>query len=69
MLYVPLRGVSLLSTEGAVLADAEADEALFSGLRELVDDARVEVHEVDAEINDPQFALAMAERLHELIAG
>jgi uncharacterized protein (UPF0261 family) len=25
------------------------------------------VHEVDAEINDPQFALAMAERLHELV--
>ena len=68
-LYVPLRGVSLLSTKGAVLADAEADEALFSGLRELVDDARVEVHEVDAEINDPQFALAMANRLHELVAG
>ena len=68
-LYVPLRGVSLLSTAGAVLADAEADEALFSGLRELVDDARVEVHEVDAEINDPQFALAMANRLHALIAG
>ena len=55
--------------QGAVLADAEADEALFSGLRELVDEARVEVHEVDAEINDPQFALAMANRLHELIAG
>ena len=52
-----------------MLADAEADEALFSGLRELVDEARVEVHELDAEINDPQFALAMAERLHELIAG
>ena len=69
VLYVPLRGVSLLSTEGAVLADAEADEALFSGLRELVDDARVEVHELDAEINDGRFALAMAERLHELIAG
>jgi len=66
-LYVPLRGVSLLSTAGAVLADAEADEALFSGLRELVDDARVEVHEVDAEINDPEFALAMANRLHALI--
>ena len=38
-------------------------------LRELVDRSRVEVHEVDAELNDPQFALAMAERLHELVAG
>ena len=66
---MPLRGVSLLSTEGQVLADAEADDALFSTLRDLVDRSKVEVHEVDAELNDPQFALAMAERLQELIAG
>jgi len=29
----------------------------------------VEVHEIDADINDPAFALAMAERLHELVTG
>ncbi len=69
VLFVPLRGLSLLSTEGQVLADAEADEALFSTLRELVDRSRVEVHEVEADVNDRQFALAMAERLHELVAG
>jgi hypothetical protein len=27
----------------------------------------VEVHEVDADVNDPAFATAMADRLHELI--
>ena len=32
-------------------------------------DPWVEVHEVDGDINDPPFALAMAERLHELIGG
>ena len=69
VLFVPLRGLSLLSTEGQVLRDPEGDEALFSTLRELVDRSNVEVHEVDADINDPQFALAMAERLHELVAG
>ena len=69
VLYVPLRGLSMLTTEGQVFHDPEADEALFGTLRELVDRSRVEVHEVDAEINDPQFALAMAERLHELVAG
>ena len=37
--------------------------------RELVDRSRVEVHEVDAGLNDAQFALAMADRLHELVAG
>jgi uncharacterized protein (UPF0261 family) len=69
VLFVPLRGLSLLSTEGQVLRDPEGDEALFSALRELVDRSKVEVREVDADINDPQFALAMAERLHELVAG
>ena len=69
VLYVPLRGLSMLTTEGQVFHDPEADEALFGTLRELVDRSKVEVHEVDAEINDPQFALAMAERLHELVAG
>jgi uncharacterized protein (UPF0261 family) len=68
VLYVPLRGLSMISTEGQVLADAEADQALFSTLRELVDRSKVEVHEVETELNDPQFALAMAERLHELVA-
>lgn len=69
VLFLPLRGLSLLSTQGQVLCDAEGDEALFSTLRELVDRSKVEMHEVDADINDPQFALAMAERLHELVAG
>jgi uncharacterized protein (UPF0261 family) len=69
VLFVPLRGLSLLSTEGQVLHDPEGDEALFSALRDLVDRSKVEVHEVDIDINDPQFALAMAERLHELVAG
>ncbi|MDP9255918.1 MAG: Tm-1-like ATP-binding domain-containing protein [Actinomycetota bacterium] len=69
VLFVPLRGLSLLSTEGQVLRDPEGDEALFSTLRELVDGSKVEVHEVDADINDPRFALAMANRLHELAAG
>ncbi len=66
-LFVPLRGLSLLTTEGQLLHDHEGDEALFSALRDLVDPSRVELHEIDAEINDPGFALAMADRLHELV--
>ena len=34
-----------------------------------VDATKVEVHEVDADVNDPAFALAMANRLHELIGA
>ncbi len=65
-LFVPLRGVSLMSVEGQQFHDSAADEALFAALREHLDRSRVELHEVDADINDPAFALAMADRLHEL---
>jgi hypothetical protein len=34
-----------------------------------VDRSTVEVHEIEADINDSAFALAMAERLHELVTG
>ncbi len=65
-LFVPLRGFSLYATEGQVFHDPAADEALFASLREHVDRARVEVHELDLDINDHEFGLAMANRLHEL---
>jgi uncharacterized protein (UPF0261 family) len=68
-LFVPLRGVSLYATAGQVFHDAAADEALFASLRAHVDGERVEVHELDVDINDLEFALAMAERLHEFHRG
>ena len=68
-LFVPLRGFSPLSVPGAEFHDAAADAALVEGLRELIDPSRVEVHEVECDINDPELARAMAERLHELMAG
>ena len=67
VLFVPLRGVSMIAVEGQVFHDPEADDALLSTLREHLDTSKVEVHEVDADVNDPEFALAMANRLHELI--
>lgn len=67
VLFVPLCGLSLLSTEGQVFHDPKADEALVSALRDLVDRSKVELHEVDADLNDPQFGLAMANRLHGLL--
>jgi uncharacterized protein (UPF0261 family) len=67
VLFVPLRGVSAIDVEGQPFHDAEADAALFDALREGIDASRVEVHEVDADVNDPAFATALADRLHELI--
>jgi uncharacterized protein (UPF0261 family) len=64
-LFIPLRGVSMIAVEGQPFHDAEADAALLRGLHETLDG--VEVHELQQDINDPAFATAMANRLHELI--
>jgi uncharacterized protein (UPF0261 family) len=66
VLFVPLRGVSMIAVDGQPFHDAEADDALLAGLHETLDSS-VEVHELDADVNDPGFATAMADRLHELI--
>ena len=68
-LFVPLRGVSAIATEGQVFYDLEADAALFETIRSTIDTAKVVLHEVDTDVNDPAFAMAMANRLHELIGA
>jgi uncharacterized protein (UPF0261 family) len=69
VLYVPLRGVSAIDVDGQPFRDADADEALFAALRDGVDTSKVDLVEVDADVNDPAFATAMADRLHELIGA
>ena len=65
-LFVPLRGVSMIAVEGQPFHDPVADEALVAALREELDPS-VDLRELDTDINDPAFATAMAERLHELV--
>ena len=65
-LFVPLKGVSMIATEGGPFYDAAADEALFGALREGLSD-NVELHELDLDVNDDAFADAMADRLHQMI--
>ena len=67
VLFVPLRGVSMIDVEGQPFHDPAADRALIDGVRETLDE-NVEVHELDMDINDERFAAAMARRLHELVA-
>ena len=64
--FVPLRGMSALSVQGGPFYDPEADRALIDGLHETLCPA-IEVAELDTDINDDTFALATANRLHELI--
>lgn len=68
VLFVPLRGVSMIAVEGQPFYSAESDEALIGALRETLDQ-HVECHELDMDINDERFADAMAHRIHELISG
>jgi uncharacterized protein (UPF0261 family) len=60
--FIPLGGVSMIATPGGPFYDPAADAAL---IRELKAGLRpdVEVVEMAADINDPAFATAMAERL------
>ena len=63
-LFLPLRGVSMIDVDGQPFHDPEADEALFAALREGLGD-RVELVEMDCDVNDPGFAAAMAAKLDE----
>jgi uncharacterized protein (UPF0261 family) len=66
VLFVPLGGVSMIDVPGQPFHDAGADAALVAGLHDTLGSS-VEVHERSEDINDPAFATAMADRLHELI--
>ncbi len=65
-LFVPRGGVSVIDAEGQPFHDPEADRALFDAVREHLD-ARVELVELDCNINDPEFADAMADKLHDYL--
>jgi uncharacterized protein (UPF0261 family) len=65
-LFVPLKGVSMIDVEGQPFYDPEADQALLDGLRETLG-PHVECHDLELDVNDERFAVAMADRLHELI--
>lgn len=67
-LFIPLKGVSMIDTEGQPFYLPEADEALFQAIRDNVDTNKVELVELDLHINDAEFAEAMADRLLEMLS-
>lgn len=66
--FLPLRSVSLIDAAGQPFHDPTADAALFAAIRSGIG-PDVELVEVDADINDEQFAVAMAEALHRAITA
>ena len=65
--FWPDRGVSELDADGQVFFDAVADAACRDALAGELRAAGRILHRVDAHINDPAFARAMADRLHQMI--
>ena len=66
VLMLPLRGLSMVSGDGMELDDKEADHALFCTLKEHVSD-QVEIVEIDAHINAPEFAEALCQQLEKYV--
>ncbi|MBO0821046.1 MAG: Tm-1-like ATP-binding domain-containing protein, partial [Nocardiopsaceae bacterium] len=65
--FWPDRGVSALDSDGQPFRDAGADEACRAALERELAPAGRKPRRVDAHINDPVFATAMADRLHQMI--
>jgi uncharacterized protein (UPF0261 family) len=65
--FWPDRGVSALDADGQPFGDLVADEACRVALDRELTAAGMTLHRIDAHINDPVFATAMADRLHQMI--
>ena len=63
---LPLGGVSMIDAPGQPFHDPAANAALFDALRAHAG-PNVEIVEIDAHINDPEFSAAVAERMLRLL--
>ncbi|KAJ5419539.1 uncharacterized protein N7487_003089 [Penicillium crustosum] len=66
---LPVGGVSMLDVPGQTFQDTEADEALFLTLEKELEDSGVLVVRDSRDINNPDFAVAVADELVKLIRG
>lgn len=66
--FLPLRGVSALDVAGMPFHDPVADAALFDAIRSGIG-PNVGLREIDTDINDPAYAVAMADELHALVTA
>ena len=65
--FWPDRGVSALDADGQPFYDPAADEACREALDRELTAAGLTLHRMDANVNHPAFAAAMADRLHQMI--
>lgn len=67
-LLLPLQGVSMIDAPGQPFYGPDEDAMLFKTLKEQVTNPLIEIIEVDANINDPEFSTTAAKKLVELLA-
>lgn len=65
-ILLPLRGVSMLDSEGNAFWDPAADAACFEAIKSNAA-SHVQIIEVDANVNDPAFSRTVAETLLEML--
>ncbi|PSR84343.1 hypothetical protein BD289DRAFT_368766 [Coniella lustricola] len=65
--WLPLGGVSMLSTPGAEFEDRKADEVLFGTIREGLRGSGVKIVEDQRDVNDAGFAKDIAEALAKMM--
>lgn len=66
-LLLPLKGVSMIDAPGQPFYGPEEDAMLFKTLKDNITNPLVEIIEMDANINDSEFAAAAATKLVELL--
>jgi uncharacterized protein (UPF0261 family) len=66
---LPAGGVSMLDVHGAPFWNPEVDEVLFSTLEDELKGSGIEVVRDHRAINDPEFAVVVADELVKLISG
>jgi len=67
LVFLPMRGISMLDSEGKTTCDKQAREALFSAIESGLAGSEVVVIRAQNHINDEDFALLIAKTLHEKI--
>jgi uncharacterized protein (UPF0261 family) len=63
---LPTRGFSSLSVEGGALYEPESDKAFCEALKQHLD-GEINIIEVDADINTPEFARAVVDALQQAL--
>lgn len=67
--FWPLGGLSAVDAPSGPFHDPEADASGLASLRAALKGSAVELCEIDAHLNDPSFAVAAADHLHQLITA